>query len=158
MDILERIAVALEHNAVALARNNELLEASAEGRERAIAAAQAATTKPAAAKPAAAKAADKPAEKPAEEPKAAAAGAPNIDAVKAAVVGYTEGTEGAERDARKAKIAEVFGKVGATNVGTIPTDKYKAVIKALTTLTEQGNVLADEEPAADEDDDDLLGG
>ena len=92
-------------------------------------------------------------EKPADKPKT---DGPTVDDLKAAVVGYTEGTEGAERDARKAKIAELFGKVGATNVGTVPEGKYAAVIKALTTLKVAGNVLADEDPAGDEDDD-LLG-
>lgn len=144
MDILERIAVALE-------KNNELLEGAAEGRERVLAAANAATNKPAAGKKADAPKAD--AEKPAETTKT---DGPSVDDLKAAVVGYTEGTEGAERDARKAKIAELFKKVGATNVGTVPEGKYAAVIKALNTLKAAGNVLADEPDATDEDDD-LLG-
>lgn len=142
MDILERIAVALE-------KNNELLEGAAEGRERVLAAANAATNKPVTTKKA-----DKPAET-VEKPAETATEGPSLDDLKASVVGYTEGTEGAERDARKAKIAEVFGKVNATNVGTVPKEKYKAVINTLNKLKAAGNVLADE--AASDEDDDLLG-
>ena len=144
MDILERIATALE-------KNNELLEQAAAGREKVLAAAEAATTKPTTTR-------TKKDEPAAETPKtddAPKSDGPSLDDLKAAVVAYTEGTEGDEREARKAKIAELFGKVGAKNVGTVPEGKYKAVIKALVTLKEQGNVLKDED--ADGEDDDLLG-
>jgi len=144
MSILENILAAVEANTAATNRNSELLEQAAAGREAVLGAVEKATTKPAAADK---KAADK---KPAAETPPAGAAEGAVDAVAAAVNGYMEGTEGAERDARKAKVAELFGKVGAKKRSEIPADKEAAVLKALATLTEQGNLIADE-PAADDD-------
>ncbi|ESQ85440.1 hypothetical protein AEAC466_04555 [Asticcacaulis sp. AC466] len=69
----------------------------------------------------------------------------------------------AEATARQAELDKLFKKVGATNYKTVPADKIAAVIKAVKTLTERGNILNPEDFADDAggdaggDDDDLLG-
>lgn len=77
------------------------------------------------------------------------------------VVGEYVGAEGiseAERKARQGKVKEVLAhpKVNAKKVSEIPAGLEKAVIKAVTTLTAAGNVIADE-PSGDEDEPDLMG-
>lgn len=153
MDILERIAVALE-------RNNTLLEGAAEGREKVLAAAQAATTKPAAAKD---KAADKPKEtaKPAETD---AGDGPTVDDVNQAIKNYVgPATRPEEREARKAKVAGVLKKFSPEgtekpNGATLVADKRAAFIKTAAKWLEDGDLTTAPEPedAAREVEDELL--
>lgn len=162
MDILERIATALE-------RNNELLAGAAEGRERVLAAAEAASTKaapkttakvdkPAAEKPAA--------EKPADKPAAESTDGKTVEDVNAAIVKYVSGTERTEeRDARKKKVAGVLAKfspegTAKPNGGTLAEDKRAAFIKTVDTWIEAGDLTeapAAEDEASGDDDDGLLG-
>lgn len=158
MDILERIAVALE-------RNNELLEVSNAGRDAAIAAAKAASEKVAGTKtkPAAAKEEPK-TETPKEEKKPAAEtteteteDGPTVDDVNAAIKKYVGGTERTEeRDARKAKVLGVLTKFSPEgtekpNGGTLAADKRGAFIKTVDKWIAEGDLT---EPAADESSDD----
>lgn len=77
------------------------------------------------------------------------------------VVGEYVGAEGiseAERKARQGKVKEVLAhpKVNAKKVSEIPAGLEKAVIKAVTTLTAAGNVIADD-TSGEEDEPDLMG-
>lgn len=113
------------------------------------------------------KAKDKPAEKPAEKTAAETvaddkpAASESMTEVQRVVGDYVgaEGISEEERKARKGKVAEVLAhpKVNAKKVSEIPAGLEKAVIKAVTTLAEKGNVLADEPSAEDEDEPDLMG-
>ncbi len=75
------------------------------------------------------------------------------DPVSAAFLAYMDGTEGAERDARKAKVKAILKKVGAEKVTDVPEGKKAAFIKAMGDLKAAGNLIAEEA----EDDDNLLG-
>lgn len=158
MDILDRLATALE-------RNNELLEQAAEGRERAIAAAEKATSKPAADKKATADKKAAEAEKPATEQKAATStgDTPTVEDVNNAIVKYVGATNRPEeRDARKAKVAGVLAKfspegTAKPNGGTLAEDKRGAFIKTVDKWIADGDLT---QPAAEEEaseGDDLLG-
>lgn len=161
MDILERIAVALE-------RQNELLELSNAGRDAAIAAAKAASEKVAGAKttkPAAAK----------EEPKAAA---PKEDTKPAATADETDGPTVAdvnkaitdyvgasdreeERSARKTKVRNMLAKYSPEGTekptgATLAADKRAAFIKTTAKWLAEGDLTTPPEPDASEDDDNLL--
>lgn len=124
----------------------------------------AATAAKAPAKAAAKKAEDAPA-KTAEETPAAAAGdagtnrLAEVQAVCAKYAGGSDRTE--ERDARKAKLTWLFGKVGAKKLAEIPEGKEAAVIKAVNQLIADGDLTeapAEDAAPAEAADDDLLAG
>lgn len=149
----------LEDLLAALLRNNELLEESNKGREAAIAAAQAASNKPASG----GKAKDKEkTDAPPTDAGAATTGTPTIEDVNAAIVAYATGTDRAEeRDARKAKILTIIKKTNkdGKNGADVPEGKRVSFINALKTLLEQGDLT--EAPATEDEgdagSDDLLG-
>lgn len=145
MSILEDLLAAVNTSNELTAKNNELLEAAAVGRDQVMELARAATTKPAAASKAAAK------------PAAAATTSthPSLDDMKKSIQAYGAVEDEAERTARRDKIVAVLAKVKATNASEVPEDKRAAVIKAMNTLVEAGNLTSPAE-AADADED-LLG-
>lgn len=151
------LEAALAENTKALTEHSELLKLVHAGQGAALAAAKAVTEKVATGT----KAADK---KPAEgagEPAADKKPALTRENISELVVKYC-GAEGdhpkPERDARRAKVTELFGKVSAKTVKDVPEDRFAAVAKALNTLIDQGNLLKVEEAAeGDDDDDNLLG-
>ncbi len=78
------------------------------------------------------------------------------DPVKDRIVEYIGATKSAEeRDARKAKVAEILKKVGARKHSEIPADKTKAFINTMNKFIAEGDILTPEEEPRDEDD--LLG-
>ena len=84
-----------------------------------------------------------------------AADAADADPVKAKIVEYIGATKSAEeRDARKAKVAEILKKVGARKHSEIPADKTKAFINTISKFIAEGDVLTPEEESGG---DDLLG-
>jgi hypothetical protein len=149
----------LAENTAAIKELTAAVLAGNESRAAVLETAKKVTEKAAPAK-AAAKPAEKPAEKPAAEKPAAEAGddASAIQGVKDAVLGYVGATDRAEeREARKAKVKEIFGKVGATNATDVPTDKRQAFINTMNKLTEQGDITEAPAEEAGSADDDLLG-
>ena len=77
------------------------------------------------------------------------------DPVKDKIVEYIGATKSAEeRDARKAKVAEILKKVGARKHSEIPADRTKAFINTIDKFIAEGDVLTPEEES---DGDDLLG-
>lgn len=159
---MEQLIAALTRNAEATERNNELLEAAAEGREKVLAAAEAASTKAAtskatANKATAAKSDDKPAaEKPAAKTDADDADVPSVDDVNNAIKKYVGGTDRKEeRTARSAKVKGVLTKFSpegteTVNGGTLLADKRAAFIKTVDAWIKAGDLT--EPPAADDDD------
>lgn len=118
-----------------------------------------------AAAPKTTKKAEKPVETPAAaeptpEPEAtkpqpaASTGDEPLSDVQVAIGSYVgaDGISAEERDARKAKALSILKKVGAEKATDVPADKAPAVVKAMKTLLEQGNLIKVEEA-----DDDLLG-
>ncbi len=78
------------------------------------------------------------------------------DPVKDRIVEYIGATKSAEeRDARKAKVAEILKKVGARKHSEIPADRTKAFINTMNKFIAEGDILTPEEESRDEDD--LLG-
>ena len=162
MDILERIAVALE-------RNNELLEASNAGRDAAIAAAKAAsekvagTKKPAAETKADTKAETKPAATKADT-KAAETNddGPTVEDVNAAITAYVGASDRTEeRDARKKRVRDMIAKYSPEgtekpNGATLAVDKRGAFIKTTAKWLGEADLTTPPEPDASEDDDNLL--
>lgn len=153
----------LEDLLAALLRNNELLEESNKGREAAIAAAQAASNKPASGGKAKDKEKEKTATPAADAGTTTATGTPTIEDVNAAIVAYATGTDRTEeRDARKAKILTIIKKTNkdGKNGADVPEAKRGAFIDALKTLLANGDLT--EAPAAEDEgedagSDDLLG-
>lgn len=148
----------LEQLLAAVTRNNELLEGAAEGREKVLAAAEAASTKatkPAATKAATAKAEEKPAVTKTEE-----ADVPSVDDVNVVIKKYVGGSERKdERSARSAKVKGVLTKNSPTDTesptaGTLFAEKRGVFIKTVEKWIKDGD-LTQPEPAAS-DDDDLL--
>jgi len=85
-----------------------------------------------------------------------AADAADADPVKDKIVEYIGATKSAEeRDARKAKVAEILKKVGARKHSEIPADRTKAFINTIDKFIAEGDVLTPGEESRDEDD--LLG-
>ena len=81
--------------------------------------------------------------------------AADADPVKAKIVEYIGATKSAEeRDARKAKVAEILKKVGARKHSEIPADRTKAFINTIDKFIAEGDVLTPEEESGG---DDLLG-
>ena len=77
------------------------------------------------------------------------------DPVKDKIVEYIGATKSAEeRDARKAKVAEILKKVGARKHSEIPADRTKAFINTISKFIAEGDVLTPEEESGE---DDLLG-
>lgn len=157
----------LEDLLAATLRNNELMEQAAAGREEVLAAAKAATTKPAAKPKAETPAAETKTEtksEPAAETKPAAetSDGPTVQDVNDAISGYVGGTNDAEeRAARAAKVKGVLTKFSPegtekVNGGTLLADKRAAFIKTVAKWVEEGNLIVKEEAAA-ADDDGLLG-
>lgn len=148
---------AIRENTAAVKENSELLREAAAGRAEVLAAAKEASTK---AKPAPKASAEKPAESKstgdaaAEAASSAAAIAttqatgatPTLNKCQQAVADYLDGTEGAEREARGAKVKEVLGKVGVAKAGEVPADKEAAFIRTFDKLKEQGNLVKADEP------------
>lgn len=152
----------LEQLLAAVTRNNELLEGAAEGREKVLAAAEAASTKAAGTKgtkAASAKTEEKPADKPAAT-KTEDADVPSVDDVNAAIKKYVGGTDRKEeRSARSTKVKGVLTKFSpegteTVNGGTLLAEKRAAFIKTVEKWIADGD-LTQPEPAAS-DDDDLL--
>lgn len=134
---------ALDRNTASNEALTAAVEAGNDGRAAVLEAAKGASTK-AAAKPAAAKKEADPA--PKDEPKS--------DPVADSILAYMDGTEGKERDARKAKVKEILGKVGAAKHSEVPADKADVFIRTMKKLLDAGNLITEE---ADEEEDDLLG-
>lgn len=152
------IETALAELTAAVKENNELLREAAAGRKEVLAAAEKATAPKTSSR---AKKDDAPAEEPkagnqqSETPAAAAQPDPN-DPLNKAITDWVKGTtRPEERAARTAKIKELFGKVGATGASTVPADKRQAFINTIAKLSEAGDLVPVEEPAA-EGADDLL--
>lgn len=155
MSILENLLAALEANTESNVALTAAIEAGNASRDKVLAVAEGAAAK---AKPAAkAKATETPAaeDESDETPPKTEAAKPKSDAptgdVPAAVVAYIGDTEGPEREARKGEVAKLFEKVGAKKASEVPADKVKAVLKALATLTERGDVLPAETSEEDEE-------
>lgn len=155
------IETALAELTAAVKENNELLREAAAGRKEVLAAAEKATAPKAASR---AKKDETPAaaEQPnagnqqSETPAAAAQPDPN-DPLNKAITDWVKGTTRLEeRAARTAKIKELFGKVGATGASTVPADKRQAFINTINKLSEAGDLVPVEEPAAADDTNDLL--
>lgn len=101
---------------------------------------------------------EKPADKPTDEKKSDLSEAlTEVQRVVGEYVG-AEGISEAERKARQGKVKEVLAhpKVNAKKVSEIPAGLEKAVIKAVTTLTAEGNVIKDE-TVSEDDEPDLMG-
>lgn len=151
MDILERIAVALE-------RNNTLLEEGAAGREKVLAVAQAATT--AGKKPDPKPKADAPATEEKKPAADTASDGPTVDDVNEAIKAYVgPATRPEEREARKAKVAGVLKKFSPEgtekpNGATLAVDKRGAFIKTTKAWLEAGDLTTP--PAAEEPAEELL--
>jgi len=147
MSDIANLIAALDRTTASNIALTAAVEAGNEGRAAVLEVAKGASTKPAAAK--------KPAEKSDDKPAATEkADAPKENPVSAAIVSYLDGIEGAERDARKAKVQEIFGKVGATKLSEIPADKTDVVVRTMEKLIAAGNLIQTE--TADPEDDDLL--
>lgn len=160
MSDLANLAAAIAANTAAVERNNELLIEAAAGRERAIAAAEAASTKPASTKKSEPKATE--AAKPAEAAKAepAASDEPTVEDVTNAITRYLAPPERVEeRAARKSKVLGVLTKFSPEgtekpNGATLAADKRAAFIKTVDKWIADGDLTT---PPAAASDDDLLG-
>lgn len=163
------LEAALAENTAALKANTAALILVNEGRDKAIAAAEAATNRAAAPKKAAA-AAPAAAEPVAEVAPAAAAPvetkAPvdlTADPLAKSISDYvslTSDTDSAptskeERAARAAEVKRIMATVGATKHSEIPADKHAVFIKTMVAKLAAGNLIVAE--AAAEEPDELLG-
>lgn len=143
------LEAAIAENTAAVKALTEAVLAGNEGRAAVLEAAQNAATKT---KPAAAaKKAEAPAAEPAAEPETpkaaeqpAAAAQPN--ACQQAVIDYLGETEGAEREARSAKVKEILKKVGVAKAVEVPEDKVAPFLRTFEKLKAAGNLVADAEP------------
>lgn len=138
-----------------IANSNKLIELAQGASEKAAAAKTTTKGKTEAEKPAD----PKPAETKTEA--ASTGGALTLDDLKNAIRGYavpipedadekTKARLTREKEARAAKIDELYGKVGAKNYKEVPADKYKAFINSVNKLIEAGNLTPDDEPKADD--------
>lgn len=153
------IETIVAENTAAIKELTAAILAGNEGREKVLAAAQAATEKAAPkAKPKA-----EPAETPKEDKKAVAeteTDGPTVEDVNDAIKKYVGGTERTEeRDARKAKVLGVLTKfspegTAKPNGGTLAEDKRGAFIKTVDKWIEAGDITT---PPAESEEDDLLG-